>query len=260
MSELRPQTDAERADAMERSISQAMSESLAADAERARTERAERAARRPKPSDDGSRYRSGHGQASYALPSAHPPIELVNAVPELGELYQAWQAENTKGAELASAWSSAASERIALFDGIDTRDGSPRRRPGVSVDDVDAARLREREAEQAAQRQTSRSLAALKNFDDAAHEPELRGIRERLMAPVALEAHARLKSAWAELLSAAAERQNAFEKAGAPGRPWERLVYTPLTSTRQDAERYFQTMIDAFDTRALEALAGRGHA
>lgn len=259
MSELRSDKDAASALAMERSIASAMRESLAADAERARAERAARAARRPKPSDDSSRYRSGTGRASYANPSAYPPMELVSAVPELAALHEAWQAENAKGDELASELSSAEGAKIALFDGLDG-DGNPRRRPGVSMDDVDAAELCRREADAAARRQSPRSLAALKAFDDAAHEPELRTVRERLMAPVALEAHARLKSAWAELGEAVAARESAYAKAGSPGRPWERRVYSPMTSTRQTAEAFFGAMIDGFDVGALEAIAGQEQA
>ncbi|WP_158863729.1 hypothetical protein [Leifsonia sp. AG29] len=258
MSESRPESDTQQALAMERSISAAMRESLAADAERRKAEQAEREAlrREPRPSQDSSRYNHGGGQAFYRPTVSQPPMELVSAVPELAELHAAWQAENVKGAELRAQLSAAENARIALFEGRD-EDGSPKRRPGVRIDDVDDARLKVLDARRAAERQAARALAALKKFDDAAHEPELRPVRERLMAPVALEAHERLKAAWTELGKAVAARQDAYAKAGSPGRPWERRVYGPLTGTRQTAESYYEAMIDGFDVKAVEALAGQ---
>lgn len=261
MSESRPESDTQQALALERSISAAMRESLAADAERRKAEQAEREAlrRQPRPSQDSSRYNHGGGQAFYRPTVSQPPTELVSAVPELAELHAAWQAENARGAELGAQLGVAQRAKTALFDGRDA-DGNVRRRPGVSIDDVDAAELRVREADAAARRQSVRALAALKAFDDAAHEPELRTVRERIMAPVALEAHERLKAAWQELGDAAKARELAYSKAGAPGRPWERRVYGPLTATRQTAESYFAAMIEGFDVKALEAIAGQENA
>jgi hypothetical protein len=259
MTEIPIRPDVIRAEAQQRAIERQLREQLRqADAEE-KIRREERAQRVPKPSDDGTRYSRGRGTAGLKGGYSVMPLWLIEAIPSVKTVYDAWQSENAIGRELAATADSAKLE----LDALSHRDypGAPHQRAaGVTVGDYEAALARLADAEAQLGPQANRARAALEVFDDLSVSRVVAPERTDAAARQAVASHAAAVDAWAALSVALKTRDQAYRYAGTPGRAWTTRQSLGAMVARSDggaseADRIMTARLDGFPIEAVESIA-----
>ena len=181
---------------------------------------------------------------------------IINAVPGARDAFEAWQA--TLGTPEAAV--AAAAHRAALDAGAGCyiyRDGRPVPRGTTSYAEMDAFVEAIRVAEAAEAKFSAVTRAARAAFDRLFTVAALAEANvPALAAAEALRLNAIAREAWATLQSVLPDRDDAHRAAGSPGISW----WKPggISGQRGSAEWFFNEVLGAFDTEALEAVAGLG--
>lgn len=215
--------------------------------------------RNPKPSNDHTRYSRGNGRAQYRLPFYAAPQWLVDSLPEAAAARDRWQATIVEADRLA-AQVRAADQRMAEASRRGD-DGSRVRGLGVSAEEFAEAETALFDAERALRANESRSLAALKQLDDASNGPGTD--RRQIAASVARTQHEIASEALATLAAAIHTRDEASKVLDLTGRAdWRTrsdlgALYGRLDGGLADALRILHAAVDGFGLAAIEQEAGR---
>jgi len=197
------------------------------------------------------------------------PNYLIDAVPGAREALDAWQAsadsDETKATQQRVA--SAVKARVGKVrwaGGAEGRNRVMHPAAGVSHEEFDALNRELAEAERAQAEETRKRNRLRRTYDALVTSEALSRIgAQRISAVRAIELQAEASAAWATLFRVLPERDEAYRRAGRPGRAWSDVAgsntfaSSPM-ATRDAAEHFYMEAIDGFSTIELMEIAEGG--
>ncbi|MCS5718600.1 hypothetical protein N1027_10690 [Herbiconiux sp. CPCC 205763] len=181
-----------------------------------------------------TKFQSHDGVAEYLFSHERPPAWLVAAVPGAPAAQRSWQAANAAGVQ-ARRDRRVSTVALAAFRATNPLAVDLEKAERAHQDTID--RLNEA---------TRTSLAKLRAFDAKVTSTDVGNV-QKVASTFALEQHARVEAAWAQLVEAADARDEAYRAAGAPGVPWtERAALGAKGDNADGGKRYAFEVLNAF--------------
>ncbi|MEV7648022.1 hypothetical protein [Arthrobacter sp. NPDC089319] len=181
---------------------------------------------------------------------------LIRITPGAAEARAEWEALAAEARPYADAVGAAIKAKNALGR---VANGVFVPNPGVTTADYEAALANLHEAEQAQKAHGRKMAAARKRYDDlikyAPADPET---RKKAAAEYAVEQHDEVARLWPLLRAALADRDDARDVAGNPGRDWDTSNSLPdggRVNLVGQVDRILSAAIQGFDVDSLERVA-----